>query len=338
MNETSTKQTYSKIGFSFSLGYLAYMVITYVIIFIALKVNKDLLSVNTVMMITYIVFLFIMYPLIYFLIKNLSTTKIEKKNMGIGTFLACFPITILFFFGANLIGTYINTTLGQITGQGKVDPMADILVSLSPIFKIIIVSILAPVFEELFFRKLLIDRTVKYGELQAILLSGVMFGLFHANFAQFAYAFALGVLFAFIYVKTGNIIYTIILHLTVNFMSSSITTLLTSLGLDITEMTTLAQTDMDAYTEYVYAHAEAFAIYGVYLIFLGLCCLLGLILLIVLRKKIVFKPAEQELEKGTAFKNVVCNPGMLFYIALFVILIIMAQVGFSPDMLLLKLI
>ena len=47
-----------------------------------------------------------------------------------------------------------------------------------------------------------------------------MFGLFHGNLNQFVYAFVLGLCFGFIYVKTGNIRYTIGLHMLVNFLGS----------------------------------------------------------------------------------------------------------------------
>ena len=49
--------------------------------------------------------------------------------------------------------------------------------------------ICAPILEEYIFRKLIVDRTVKYGQGVAVVLSGLMFGLFHGNLNQFAYAF-----------------------------------------------------------------------------------------------------------------------------------------------------
>ena len=48
--------------------------------------------------------------------------------------------------------------------------------------------VLAPVMEELIFRKVLIDRTIVYGDKAAVVLSGLLFGVFHGNFHQFFYA------------------------------------------------------------------------------------------------------------------------------------------------------
>ena len=58
----------------------------------------------------------------------------------------------------------------------------------------------APVVEEFIFRKFLIDRVYRYGEWVAILTSGLMFGLFHENLAQFFFATLIGCFFAFFYI------------------------------------------------------------------------------------------------------------------------------------------
>ena len=47
-----------------------------------------------------------------------------------------------------------------------------------------------------------------------------MFGLFHGNLNQFVYTFLVGAFWAFIYVKTGRLRYTIYLHMALNFMGS----------------------------------------------------------------------------------------------------------------------
>ena len=69
----------------------------------------------------------------------------------------------------------------------------------------------------------MIDRTIRHGEFISCAMSGIMFGLWHGNFQQFFYAFFVGVLFAFVYIRTGNIIYTMILHASMNLVTSTIT-------------------------------------------------------------------------------------------------------------------
>ena len=87
---------------------------------------------------------------------------------------------------------------------------------------VLVVGILAPIVEEIIFRKLLIDNMSKYGIVASVTISAFLFGLFHGNLAQFFYAWALGIIFGFVYVYTGKIIYTILLHMSGNLVSSGI--------------------------------------------------------------------------------------------------------------------
>lgn len=86
---------------------------------------------------------------------------------------------------SNLLGIFLNSSIGKMTGKGGVNPLIDLVSEMSAGTQIIVAVILAPVFEELLFRKFLLDRVVDYGEAVAVILSGVMFGLYHANLSQF---------------------------------------------------------------------------------------------------------------------------------------------------------
>ena len=77
----------------------------------------------------------------------------------------------------------------------------------------------APVFEELIFRKLLLDRLRPFGDRCAILLCGVAFGLYHVNLGQFFYAAALGMVLAGIVLKTGKIWHSMVCHAALNLSS-----------------------------------------------------------------------------------------------------------------------
>lgn len=55
-----------------------------------------------------------------------------------------------------------------------------------------LISIIGPIFEEILFRKILIDKTIKYGARISIIISALLFGLFHGNVNQFFYAFLMG--------------------------------------------------------------------------------------------------------------------------------------------------
>ena len=78
----------------------------------------------------------------------------------------------------------------------------------------------APILEELLFRKLLLDRVHAYDPVTACFSSALLFALAHGNPAQFPYAFALGLLFSLVYLRTGKIMYTISMHMLINIIGS----------------------------------------------------------------------------------------------------------------------
>ena len=78
----------------------------------------------------------------------------------------------------------------------------------------------APIVEEYFFRKLIIDKVASRGEGLAILASATLFGLMHGNLGQFFLAFLIGLLFGLVYIKTRNIKYTMMLHFMINTTAS----------------------------------------------------------------------------------------------------------------------
>ena len=68
------------------------------------------------------------------------------------------------------------------------------------------------ILEEFIFRKMVIDRIWQYGEKIAVVTSALIFALFHINLFQFFYALGIGLIFAYVYLRTGKLRYTIIMH------------------------------------------------------------------------------------------------------------------------------
>ena len=158
------------------------------------------------------------FPVIYLASRKIPVKKIEEHGIG-----AKWLLYLLLSFGIMVPGAVIGAAFQLLLSGSSTSPITGILFSSSVIPRILVVGIGAPIFEELIFRKLLCDRLYKYGEFVCVLLSGLMFGLFHGNLSQFFYATGLGMLFAFVYLRTGRIRYTIALHMTVNLASSVIT-------------------------------------------------------------------------------------------------------------------
>ena len=162
-------------------------------------------------------------------LRKLPVTKIEKRPMKIGQLL----LLIMMMYGLTQVGSLMGmpihlvlTTIGSLTADSE-DAAAELsnnlVFSSGTVIRIISIGILPAIFEELLFRKFLIDRTIRHGEFISCAMSGIMFGLWHGNFQQFFFAFFIGVLFAFVYIRTGNIIYTMIMHASVNLVTSTVT-------------------------------------------------------------------------------------------------------------------
>ena len=162
-------------------------------------------------------------PLMLLIGRRLPARKPERAGLSVGGFLALVCICYAGMIAGNLVGIGINLLLSP----GSVDLVSD-LVSASggTLETVLAFVVLAPVFEELVFRKVLVDRVLPYGEWPAILFSGVTFGLFHGNLTQFFYAALLGMILAYVYIRTGNILCTIGLHASVNFLGGVLPMLL----------------------------------------------------------------------------------------------------------------
>lgn len=144
----------------------------------------------------------------------------ERSTLSGKEFFLLFTVAEALMYAGNLIGNYLNEIIASLLGGMPENGIAT-TISETPAWLIFIcVVVLAPIVEELIFRKLMIDRLSIYGDKTAILFSAIAFGLMHGNFYQFFYAALVGLLFGFVYTTTGKIGYTILMHTIVNFMGS----------------------------------------------------------------------------------------------------------------------
>ncbi len=91
------------------------------------------------------------------------------------------------------------------------------------ILAFLIMCVMPAVGEELIFRKNFCDGFKSYGTVPAIIISGVIFGLSHFNLAQTVYQVILGCVLSYLYIKTGNITLTSIIHLLNNTLALFLT-------------------------------------------------------------------------------------------------------------------
>ncbi|MGN0170714.1 MAG: lysostaphin resistance A-like protein [Lachnospiraceae bacterium] len=98
--------------------------------------------------------------------------------------------------------------------------LGNVVYSDARIWQLLSAGILAPVLEELTFRGILFGNLRQaFGKWMGILGSALIFGAFHFNLVQFVYAALLGVVFAYIYEKTGALYTCIVAHGAANVFS-----------------------------------------------------------------------------------------------------------------------
>ena len=149
----------------------------------------------------------------------------DKTPLQFGRFAFFFPCV----YALSAAGSMTGRLIGLLTDKGLTDIVSDVILSVNPWVTLLCASIVAPIAEELFFRKALIDRLSQFHPMDAILFSALLFGLIHGNLTQFLYAFPIGVVFGIIYWRTKNIGYTILLHVAMNTIGGVIPQIITML-------------------------------------------------------------------------------------------------------------
>ena len=240
-------------------------------------------------------------PAALLVMRRVPAEKAAPRPLPGGSILAyllmCFPI----MYGGNLIGTMLSV---MFSGGSAENPLLGVAMDSSWI-QIVVLAVLAPLFEEFIFRKQLIDRIGRYGEKTAIFFSALTFGLFHGNLYQFFYAFGLGLLFAWIYTRTRRLRYTVFLHMCVNFLGSVVAPWILN-HTDLRAVEDLAAGSMDVDLKGV----AAIELYGLCILGLSIA---GLVLLIRRRKRFVLEPTAEQLPRGTGFRVSCLNPGVLLF-------------------------
>ena len=255
-------------------------------------------------------------PAGWLVLRRMGVYRPAGERMSASRFAAAAVICVFLMYAGNLLGSLVTGLLQSLLGgQGSGNPVLSYLLDDNLTLKILCVVILAPAIEELVFRRMLIDRMRVHGEKLAVITSAAMFALFHGNFSQLFYAFALGALFAYIYLRTGRLRYSIALHMFVNCLGSVV-------GPAMLERAALDDTFSPENLPAMLTPGRiAFGVYAVVLLALALA---GLVLLIVRARSVHFEPAGEELPRRRRFSAAWLNSGMLVFTVFCIALIISA--------------
>jgi len=231
------------------------------------------------------------------------------QKLSFGTWLGILTICIFWLYAGNLLGSLVSSFFSFFRNE-ETQNIVNQITSNSDIWSNLAATVLiAPLMEELVTRKLVIDRARRFGDARACIFSGLMFGLMHGNFQQFFYAFFLGLIFAWVYVKTGRVIYTVLLHASINFLGGFLPTLIQK-GVDVDTLTWENVSDIGKFIENLSGDMIIYIIYELSVLTLAL---IGLIVTVFFGKQLV--PKKQE--KGTQFHRTTwmyLNPGVICFL------------------------
>ena len=168
----------------------------------------------------------ICYVFLY-LIYN-KTQRIEYKAINLNfkmkwhTYLLIIAVGLIPLFGLYNFIDVVNNILEAIgfpmkdgTTETLANPMSFGVFALS----VVVTCIIPAITEELLFRGIILNglRT-RFNDVQAIFMSAFMFALMHQNLQQLVYPFLLGSIMAWLVLRTGSLISSMLVHFINNFL------------------------------------------------------------------------------------------------------------------------
>lgn len=232
-------------------------------------------------------------PLCLLVIKNVDSMPIERRSFGAARFMVCLIICFGVMYAGNLVGLGITELLNYLVNVQPTNIIAEAVGSSTYLWTLLFAVLLVPIGEEFVFRKLLIGKMIRYGEKSAVFYSALFFALFHGNLNQFFYAFTLGAVFGYVYVKTGKLRYTIVMHMIINFVGTTFASVYTTSSSD---------------------SILAMMLIGLLVLFVFAIGIAGIVLLIVLRKRILFENGMLMLPRGKRFSTLWLNTGAILFV------------------------
>lgn len=322
----TTRKHFSRLGGMYVLGTIIIYAVQLIPTFLVKQFRPEWLeNGNVALSLSMIPMYLVGMPALIALVRTVPAQTVEKKKMKWWQFLLAAIMCFGLMYASNLVGTIISTIIGVVKGSAVQNTLLNIVTSISLFFMILYMVICAPIMEEYVFRKLIVERTVKYGQGVAVVVSGLMFGLFHGNLNQFAYAFTLGCFLAFLYVKTGKLKITIAIHMMINFMGSVVSLKIVEL-IDLERYMEIVANgmDMNALTAYMAENAVGLILYMILALFVLASILTALILFIVCiaTKKFRLERGEVVIPRGKRFSTVILNVGMLIYCIFWIVMIV----------------
>lgn len=168
--------------------------------------------------------------------------------------------------------------------------------------------IFAPILEELWFRGVVLESLRPYGNGFAIFVTAILFGITHANLAQFFYATIIGLFLAYVAIHTGSIIVPMILHAMMNGITA-ISVLITT-DPEVTEYLALASVS-DELPPITSTSVKLYLIWNAVVMLLMIVGLIMFIVKLIRIKRYKVPKVQTELSTGTRWGIFISRPTVI---------------------------
>ena len=153
----------------------------------------------------------------------LGLKRFDRKDLALG----CGLLVLVYL--VTVINNLLMIALGVVVQAEVITEMFNEMDS--PFIFAFSTVILAPITEELFFRGFLFKGLrEKYGWVNALMFSSIIFALFHGQLATLLPTFLMGALFAYMFQKTGSVFPGMLLHFSINAFSTTIFLIAAQMG------------------------------------------------------------------------------------------------------------
>lgn len=159
---------------------------------------------------------------IFVITQKIEFNLLDKTNIKLSNYLFAVLMALGLFFVALLPNNYLQLIFAKL-GLTVSVTIPSFVSAGDYILGVLFICILPPIGEEIVFRKILCDSLEGVDSWKIILLSGAIFSLTHLNLAQTFYQFFIGMVLAYLYLKTKNITLPILIHMINNSLALFIT-------------------------------------------------------------------------------------------------------------------
>lgn len=261
-------------------------------------------------------YIIILVPnLIYLKLKKLPLKEVLRLNkitikQGVMSFLiVIFSYPIAVFLNLVVI-TIVNTFTEAMPNSVPIPKDLG-----QYIFSLFIISITPGICEEIMFRGAIMNAYSRLGRRSSIIISGILFGLFHFNLLNLAGPIFLGIIFGIIVYKTNSIYSSIVGHVTNNTIALTIGYVFTKYQGEIDE---LAQTG----TELPELSQMILTLVGI-----GFIGMFSLAILLILLKKLPKSDITDELISEDYYPVKEERHGALEYMPIVIVVLIFIYVN-----------